>query len=196
MPPRCARGFIQRFPREHNRRAAGNGRSLALQGPDCFQPKWSPPGLTRRATGVSLSPACRLWREACRGLTDSFWSQNDPASSRQKVARSAQTVLPSACHGAFPGCAPGRRNVPVVLVILLSRFIRRGKVISLRAFLPLIVSLEAKEHFVSFLSCVCRGINHPSTYKRTFFSRLGRYLIKNLQKIHISAYSTPFFLGN
>ena len=57
MPPRCARGFIQRFPREHNRRAAGNGRSLALQGPDCFQPKWSPPGLTRRATGVSLSPA-------------------------------------------------------------------------------------------------------------------------------------------
>ena len=150
--------------REHNRRAAGNGCSLALQGPDRFQPKWSPPGLTRRATGVSLPPACRSWREACRGLTDSFWSQNGPASSRQKVARSAQTVLPSACHGAFSGCAPCRRNVPVVLVILLSRFILGTRQLHKRPSLPLIISWRQNGDLSRFLAVFAAALITPSTF--------------------------------
>ena len=74
--PRCF-GHSGRLARDVRGNTTGEPLATAAhwlcKGLTASNPKWSPPGLSCRATGVSLvSPRHRSWREACRSRRTHF----------------------------------------------------------------------------------------------------------------------------
>ena len=115
-------------PREHNRRAVGNGCSLALQGSYRFQSQVVASRSVVPGNWCIISvPAPPIMARSMPQPSDSFWSQNGSASSRRRVIARRWRLSPPARHGASAGIAPGRGNVPAVLVIQFSRYRPRPK---------------------------------------------------------------------